>query len=412
MRKSNRAGIIVKLKLVILFSGLLTACQVADAQRQSADFVSFEKFILDDAMGGGSGVVLADVDGDDLTDIVAFSNNPAQFAWYKNPTWQKYVISSVTQQNIYSAPHDIDGDGDVDIVLANQFSLGEPADDGLLQWFENPGNPAENQQWTVHYIDEVPTTHRIKWGDINGDGQKELVILPIVGFGATSPDYDVDLTLMAYSVPDNLDIDSWPGIVLDQSLQVAHGIDIMDWDGDGRDDILTASFYGVHLFQLASRGQPVAKMQIGEGKQDAARPEVGSSEVDVGSLSDDTRFVATIEPWHGNQVVVYTQGEDSSQPWDRVVIETVISNGHGLFTADLNNDGVDEIIAGGRSEPYQLAIYQNTGEVSSWQRIDLDVGGVAVNGLAIEDLNGDGFTDIVAIGSATGNVVYYRNSGR
>ena len=408
MNVSDRARIIIKLKFALLSGGLLTACQAADAQR---GFVSFEKFTLDDEMRGGYGVELADVDGDGLTDIIALATNPAQFVWYKNPGWDKYVISTETQSNIDAAPHDIDGDGDVDMVLASAFSLSASTQGGLLHWFENPGNPTIDQKWKIHYIDEVPTTHRIKWGDINGDGDQELVIMPIVGIGAAAPLYDVDLQLKAYSVPDDLEVNRWTGVVLDQFLQLSHGLKIMDWDGDGRDDILSASFYGVHLFQLASKGQAVARTWIAAGKQGADRPAIGSSEIDVGKLADGTRFVTTIEPWHGNEVVVYTQAANPDQLWDRVVIETEFTNGHGLLVADLNNDGSDEIIAGSRSEPYQFAIYQSRGSSTQWHRIDLDIGGVGVSGLTIGDINGDGYMDIVGIGSGTRNVVYYQNSG-
>ena len=187
-------------------------------------------------------------------------------------------------------------------------------------------------------------------------------------------------------------------------------------------DILTASFDGVHLFQLSSKGRPVTKTLIGAGKQDAGRPNIGASEVDLGTLDDGSRFVATVEPWHGNQVAIYTEppgdedssdeAGDSGNPWPRRVIDEGFANGHGLLVADLNNDGRDEIIVGGRSEPYQLAIYHYQGENRGWQRVDLDDGNVAVSGLAIEDLNGDGFADIVAIGAGTRNVVYYQNEGR
>jgi len=398
----------IKPGIVMLFAGLLTACQVADAQR---GFVDFEKNTLDESMRGGYGVEVADVDGDGLTDIVALSTNPAQFAWYKNPGWEKFVISTVAQGNIDAAPQDIDADGDVDMVLASAFNLGASTEGGLIHWLENPGNPTENQEWEMHYIDEVPTSHRIKWADINGDGTKELINLPIIGVGASAPLYEVDLALRAYSIPVDLNVDSWTGVVLDQSLQLSHGLGIIDWDEDGREDLMSASFYGVHLFQFASQGQAVAKTQIGSGKQGAERPAIGSSEIDVGSLNAQTRFVATVEPWHGDEVVVYTEGRDSRSMWDRAVIDTALANGHGLIVADLNNDGIDEIVAGGRSEPYQLAIFKNNGDSANWDRIDLDDGGVAVSGLAVQDLNGDGFKDIVAIGAGTRNVVYYENSG-
>ena len=225
MNSSYQAQIGTKLKIGILFTGLLTACQMADAQRS---FVNFEKFTLDETMRGGYGVEAADMDGDGLTDIIALSTNPAQFAWYKNPTWEKYVISTVAQGNIDAAPRDIDGDGDTDIVLASAFNLGASTEGGLLHWLENPGNPTVNQEWEMHYIDEVPTSHRIKWADINGDGNDELVNLPIIGVGATSPLYDVDLQLKAYSVPEDLSVSRWPSVVLNESLQLSHGLDIVD----------------------------------------------------------------------------------------------------------------------------------------------------------------------------------------
>ena len=400
------SGEAVQFKLIVLFGGLLTACQVADAQRW---LVSFEKNVLDDEIRGGYGVEVADVDGDGLTDIVALATNPGQFVWYKNPSWDKLTISTVVQGNVDGAPHDIDGDGDIDMVLANSFNLSDSTDGGLIHWLENPGNPMVNQEWEMHFIDEVPTSHRVKWGDINGDGEQELINLPIVGIGATSPEYDVNLQLKAYSIPDDLSVESWPGIVLDESLQLSHGLSLVDWDGDGREDILTASFYGVHLFQLAIQGRSVVRTLMGTGKQEAERPAIGSSEVDVGELQGGSRYIATIEPWHGNEVVVYIDG--ANELWDRLVIESELANGHALLTADLDNDGSDEIVAGGRSEPYQLVIYKKPDAASEWNRIEVDSGGIAVSGLAIDDLNGDGFADIVGIGSGTENLVYYENSG-
>jgi hypothetical protein len=406
MTISKQVGTSMKYSFIILFAGLLTACQVADAQR---GFVGFDKTVLDEDMRGGYGVEVADVDGDGRSDIIALATNPAQLVWYRNPGWEKFTISTVAQGNIDSAPHDIDNDGDLDLVLASEFDLNASTEGGMLHWLENPGNPAVEQEWPMHFIDAVPTSHRIKWGDVNGDGKLELINLPIIGVGATGPEYDVNLQLKAYSIPVDLDVEHWPGVVLDQSLQLSHGLQIFDWDADGRDDILTASLYGVHLFQLARRGQAVARTWIAAGSRDGERPRLGSSEIDVGQL-DGTRFVATIEPWHGNEVVVYTKGD--SELWDRAVIATEFANGHGLLTADLNNDGRDEIVAGGRGEPYQLAILRYNVAAAAWDRIDLDDGNMALSGIVIEDFNADGFADIVGIGAGSHNVIYYQNSGR
>lgn len=400
-----------RLRLAAVLSCALVNCQAVDAQR---GFVSFERIVLDANFPAGYGVELADVDGDSLQDVIALSTNPASLVWYKNPSWEKYAITTRTAGNIDAAPNDIDGDGDIDIVLASDFSLSASTEGGLMHWLENPGYPRVNQEWEMHFIDQVPTTHRIDWADIIGDGRPELLSLPIIGVGASPPDYDGGISFRVYQVPRNLSVSSWPSVEIDNSLQMSHGLRVEDWDEDGRDDILTASFYGVHLFQFARRGQAVAKQYIAIGDQSQERPSIGSSEVDLGSLGVGAaaeKFVATIEPWHGNQIAVYSQGTNRDALWAREVIADDYASGHALVVVDLDNDGFDEIVAGGRSEPYQLSIHRFDASAQAWTKIELDAGGVAVSGLAAADLNADGYQDIVAIGAGTQNVVYYRNSG-
>ena len=64
-----------------------------------------------------------------------------------------------------------------------------------------------------------------------------------------------------------------------------------------------------------------------------------------------TRFLAAIEPWHGNQVSVYSR--TAGAQWERQVIDDALVDGHTILTADLNGDGTDEIIAGFRGAAAQ-----------------------------------------------------------
>ncbi|OGT70321.1 MAG: hypothetical protein A3H44_01425 [Gammaproteobacteria bacterium RIFCSPLOWO2_02_FULL_57_10] len=403
IRKPSRC----RLQLIGLFSLLLTACQAADAQR-------FDRRVLDDTFAGGYGVELADIDGDGRTDIVALATTPAQFAWYRNPDWQKFTISTTAAGNIAAASHDIDGDGDTDIVLASAFNLRASTEGGFVHWLENPGNPTKNQEWTQHLIDKIPTSHRLRWADVNGDDKLELINLPIIGIGATEPDYAVGAELTAYTIPRDPRSSPWGKVIISDELEMAHGLTVMDWDEDGRDDLLTASFGGIDLFQLASRGLMVDQTTLGAGNR-GTRPNQGSSEVGVGSLEDE-RFIASIEPWHGNEVVVYRANADGTlqggAPWAREVIDSEFVGGHALVVADLNNDGSDEIIAGHRSSPFGLYTYRYMADTQTWQRSTLDAGGIGVAGLAVEDFNADGFVDIVTVGSSTANVVLFENAGR
>ena len=388
--------------LLLAGSALLAACQATGVPH-------YERTTLDESIQGGYGLTVADIDGDGRQDIVALATNPAQFVWYRNPGWEKYPITSTSSGDIAAAPHDIDGDGDVDLVLASEFNLQASTEGGLVQWFENPGNPRENQQWQAHDIDRVPTSHRLRWVDIRGDGKPVLINMPIIGIGAQAPDYAVGAQMKAYQVPQN-PAGRWSAIVLSDAFEMAHGITVVDWNGDGREELLTASFAGVGLMQFAVDGVFVKQTLLGVGNR-GERPNQGSSEVGLGQLRHGPRFLAAIEPWHGNEVVIYEAGEDGALPWNRRVIDDSFVGGHALLVADLDRDGSDEIIAGFRSRPYGLYVYRYQAETGTWERSALDEGGIGLAGLAIADFNGDGYPDIAAIGTATGNVVLFESEG-
>ena len=81
----------------------------------------------------------------------------------------------------------------------------------------------------------------------------------------------------------------------------------------------------------------------------------------VGHLGRE-RFFATIEPWHGNQVVVYRQEKDA---WTRTVIDAAITDGHTLVAGDFDADGRDELVAGergGKRSVYHLPAWRSTRE--------------------------------------------------
>jgi hypothetical protein len=137
-------------------------------------------------------------------------------------------------------------------------------------------------------------------------------------------------------------------------------------------------------------------------------PKSGSSDAVLARLGRQ-RFIAAIEPWHGNKVVVYRQAGGA---WQRQPIDDTITDGHTIVALDADGDGRDEIVAGQRGGERSLIMYAASPNGDSWTRRVLDEGGMAGAGCAAADVNGDKRPDIVCIGTATANVKWYENLGK
>jgi VCBS repeat protein/aldos-2-ulose dehydratase/isomerase family protein len=279
-------------------------------------------------------------------------------------------------------------------------------------------------------IAQIPTAHRLRWADLEGDGRLELLVVPLLGAGAVAPDYKAGAPITWLEMPDGLlrghlsagerEPGLWTPRLVDDTLTVVHGALVMDWDGDGRDELLTASFEGVHLFHSSGKGGGLkwTKTRLASGDPalvgprpvpDGTGPRRGSSEIGVGRLAG-RRFLATIEPWHGEQVTVYFESKPGSL-WERRVIDRSFKDGHALAVADLNGDGNDEIVAGYRGLGTSLyAYYATNASGKNWERQTLD-SEMAASCVVVADLNGDGRLDIAAVGASTANVVWYENLG-
>lgn len=281
------------------------------------------------------------------------------------------------------------------VVVAYGFSMNPSKSAGVVSRLTPQADP--RQPWKVTEIDRLPSSHRLRWADIDGTGTKVVINAPLAGAGAHAPDYRARVPLVYY-VPGE-----WKRRLIGEEEQgIVHGIFVTDWDQDGRDEVLIGSFLGIHLYKFVGKGK-WSRTEIAKGSP-KPWPKSGTSDIAVGHIAGE-RFLAAIEPWHGNEVVVY---RDRAGAWNREVIDATLLDAHTIECADLDGDGRDEIVAGFRGKPYGVNIYRwNAGK---WNREVLDERTISTAGCAIADLDGNGRPDIACIGQATHNLKLWRNS--
>jgi len=364
----------------------------------------FERHDIADYPGAYQ-VAVADMNGDGRPDVLVLSTQGNTVDGFENPTWRRWPIAR-TEQNIDLAPRDLDGDGRPELALAFGFHFADGNRGGQIQWLRQgpPGEP-----WQAHPIAVDPVVHRLRWADLDGDGRPELVHAPIFGPGSKGPAQVRPSHLWAFRPPKPLDADwqKWP---IDETLTVLHGLYVGDLDGDGRDELLTASYEGIHRFDFEDGRWQRTAIAPGappvDAKPGAAR---GSSEVvpvRVGRAQPPT-VLAAIEPWHGNQLVVYRLADDR-HTWARQVLDESLREGHALLACDFDGDGQEEIVAGWRAAGGGIALYDPSPDGRSWTKTPIEIG-IAAEGAVVADIDGDGRPDLVVSAGRSRKVVWYRN---
>jgi hypothetical protein len=183
-----------------------------------------------------------DVDNDGWPDLIRFDQPGGICVWYQNPQnknslWQSHVIVA-TAGNENPAFVDVDRNGRMDIICNDITSK-------QVIWFQSP--KAKNDTvWQRHVISNDAArgtdryTHGLGWGDINNDGQNDVMIKS--GW---------------WQSPENVTDSNW------QFHEANFGADcanmfVMDVDKDGDQDIISSSAhdYGIwwHEQQKDSNG--------------------------------------------------------------------------------------------------------------------------------------------------------------
>ena len=137
--------------------------------------------------------LIVDVNGDGRNDIIigGKKGDPHVF-WYENPSWNRHDMIWGTDLEAGGVIVDINRDGRPDVVVGQQGRGKE------LYWFENPEDPTK--PWIRHVIENrFERYHDQAVGDIDGDGEKEILI--------SSQNVGI---IAYYDIPEDPTVSPWP----------------------------------------------------------------------------------------------------------------------------------------------------------------------------------------------------------
>jgi hypothetical protein len=382
--------------LVIAGAGV---CSIAVGQAQTAAPWNLVEHTVATGLRGGYHVTAADINKDGKTDLLAVATGAkVDLVWFENPAWTPHVMASGFPGMINADAFDTDKDGYPEIALQSGFSTTPAKGDGVMTLLTKGADV--NAPWTAKEFDRMPSVHRVRWVDFEGNGRKMVVNGPLGGVAGVPPDYKDKVSIYAYALPDLK-----RQTITDADEGVLHGLQVVDWDGKGREALLGASFMGIHLYRYNNGAWQRTRLTAGNPEP---WPKNGSSDVVV-LRTKAGRQLASIEPWHGNQVVIY---RGKGETWDtRTVIDDTLNDGHTMVNADLDGDGVDEVIAGYRGGGGGVNIYR-LGANDQWAKFVVAAPAeksMAAAGCAVAHLNGDKRIDFACIGTSTANLKWYEN---
>jgi hypothetical protein len=381
-------------------AAIMSMVASADAEDKGTP-VTWKKTVIEGKFRS-EGVAIADVNKDGKLDVLIGDS------WYEAPSWSKHDIRKPGDYGdglrSYSEcmtcwSDDVNGDGWVD-----QIVVGFPGVPAL--WYENP--KGKEGYWPRHEAWHSACNETPLYTDLFGDGKRVLVM----GWQPKGKDNEGQ---MAWFTPGSDSTQAWemhpvsepsnpPGKIIPGTFRFSHGLGVGDLNGDGRKDVICTGGW----WEQPKSGRnsdspwPFHPAQLGDAVADMIAYDVNG----------DTKADVIASSAHQYGIWWFEQGDlkDGSPVFTKHdLFPDLVSETHAFITADINGDGLKDLITGkrfwshGRSEagsekPARLYWFEASrspdGKTTFTPREIDDQSGIGTQ-FVVADFNGDGLLDIV-----------------